>query len=182
MRLLLVFSTLALIFFYALLQKNQLAKKFSPEISFSKELIKTIPDFKFISFATNQEITLRDFWEVDTRGLIVHFWATWCAPCEEEFPSLLNFIKKNEDSKIKFLLVAVNDDVIKIKKFLEKNKTLPKNMILALDNSGQTLDLFGTEKLPETYLFDSQKKIYTKWIGPQDWQAEYYQDQLSKIK
>jgi len=105
-----------------------------------------------------------------TTLLVVHFWGTWCAPCEAELPELLSFIKRFEGrSDVKFLLVAVNDEKRKIEKHL-KTLNIPKSSILWLiDNKNIHRDLYGTTRVPETYVFSSDKTTLRKYLGPQEW-------------
>ena len=49
----------------------------------------------------------------------VHFWATWCAPCEKELPDLLKFAL-NENKTITFLFISVNDEAIRYRKVYQK--------------------------------------------------------------
>jgi thiol-disulfide isomerase/thioredoxin len=118
--------------------------------------------------------------------LIVHFWGTWCAPCEAELPELLSFIKRFEGQMtIKFLLVAANDDALKIKKHL-KTLTIPEKASLywLIDNKNIHRDLFGTTRVPETYVFSSGKATLRKFLGPQEWNKPlFYQtfDELIEI-
>jgi thiol-disulfide isomerase/thioredoxin len=102
--------------------------------------------------------------------VVVHFWGTWCAPCEAELPELLRLIKRYElRTDVKFLLVAVNDDKVKIKKHL-KTLVLPKTAIFWLvDNKSVHRDLYGTTRVPETYIFSSDKVTLRKYMGPQEW-------------
>lgn len=102
--------------------------------------------------------------------LVVHFWGTWCAPCEAELPDLLTFISKFEGStEVKFVLVAVNDEKIKIEKHLKKF-SIPKSSIFwLLDNNNIHRDLYGTTRVPETYVFSSDKMTLRKYVGPQTW-------------
>lgn len=103
--------------------------------------------------------------------LIVHFWGTWCAPCEAELPELLAFIKRFErQSGVKFLLVAADDEVVKVKKHLASLSLsqLPSIQWL-IDNEGVHREAYGTTRVPETYVFSSDKKLLRKFMGPQDW-------------
>ena len=102
--------------------------------------------------------------------LVVHFWGTWCAPCEAELPELMSFIKKYEGrSDIKFLLVAVNDDKQKLLKHL-KTLTIPNSTIhWLLDNKNIHRDIYGTTRVPETYVFSTDRTTLRKYMGPQEW-------------
>lgn len=101
--------------------------------------------------------------------LVVHYWGTWCGPCEAELPDLLALIKRFEGRpEVKFLLVAVNDEVIKIKKHL-KTLVAPKNVTWLLDNKNIHRDVYGTTRVPETYVFSSDKVTLRKYMGPQEW-------------
>lgn len=103
--------------------------------------------------------------------LVVHYWGTWCGPCEAELPELLRFINAFKDKPgVKFVLVAVNDDVVKIQKYL-KSVPIPKDAQITwlLDNRNVYKDLFGTTRVPETFVFSSDKNTLRKYVGPQDW-------------
>jgi thiol-disulfide isomerase/thioredoxin len=113
-----------------------------------------------------------EFYESQRPGLVVvHYWGTWCAPCEAELPELMSFIKRFESrSDMKFLLVAVNDEALKVTKHL---KTLPipskASIYWLLDNKNVHRDIFGTTRVPETYVFSSDKSTLRKFVGPQEW-------------
>lgn len=101
--------------------------------------------------------------------LVVHYWGTWCGPCEAELPELLTFIKRFEGrADVKFLLVAVNDDIVKVNKHL-KTLVAPKNVTWLLDNKNVHRDIYGTTRVPETYVFSSDKTTLKKYLGPQEW-------------
>ena len=102
--------------------------------------------------------------------LVVHYWGTWCGPCEAELPDLLSLIKRYEGRPgVKFLLVAVNDEKVKIEKHL-KTLVVPKSSIIWLiDNKGVHRDIYGTTRVPETYVFSSDKSTLKKYTGPQEW-------------
>lgn len=102
--------------------------------------------------------------------LVVHYWGTWCAPCEAELPDLLAFIKRFETRpEVKFLLVAANDEKMKVEKHL-KALALPKGSIYwLLDNKNIHRDAYGTTRVPETFVFSSDKTTLRKYVGPQEW-------------
>lgn len=118
--------------------------------------------------------------------LMVHYWGTWCAPCEAELPDLLSLIKRFEGQpNVKFLLVAANDEVVKIKKHLKSLK-IPSHASIywLLDNNNVHREAYGTTRVPETFVFSSDKITLRKFIGPQEWnKALFFQtfDELVQI-
>ena len=139
-------------------------------------ILKTLPEFSLKKIEGVEKLTNSDFLKEKRPGMI-HFWATWCAPCEEELPDFINLAKEFEDTMI-FFLVAVNDENNKIKKFMKRFKKLPKNVYLAHDDSGKTSARFGTIKLPETYLFSSTGTHLNKYVGPQNWSYQGVKNRL----
>ena len=133
------------------------------------EILQVLPEFTMYNVTNNTPISSADIIRGSKKGAMVHFWGTWCAPCERELPSFIEFSRKFKDMGINFYIVAVNDDVKKVKKFLRKFKDVPQNIKFTLDPTGVTLPLFGTVKVPETYLFDNIGNHLVKFVGPQDW-------------
>ncbi|MEE3079026.1 MAG: TlpA disulfide reductase family protein [Bdellovibrionota bacterium] len=156
-------------------EKNKL------DVYFSKAeapILESVPQSNFLqNFETKEVFNFPDEAK-SANGIIVHFWGTWCAPCEYELPHFLKFSKKLEDNKVKVVLLAVNDDNVKIKKFLKRFGSLPKNVTIVHDERGETMPMFGVVKVPETFIFSSSGKTLSKLVGPQDWNKEYY---LSRV-
>ncbi len=112
---------------------------------------------------------------LEAKLTVVHFWATWCVPCEAELPALMKLIQKYETSGAKFLLVAVNDDLVKIKKQIEKMRLKNSSSITWLiDNKDIHRNVYGTTRVPETYVFSSDKVTLRKFVGPQTWDKESF--------
>ncbi len=114
-----------------------------------------------------------------SNGLFVHIWGSWCAPCEKEMPEFLNYARILEPQGLKFLLIAVNDEEFKVKKFMARFGILPKNVIIALDKENKVMDLFGSMKVPETFLFETSGRHVNKFIGPQGWSEPSYITRLN---
>ena len=156
-------------------EKNKL------DVYFSKaeaRILVSVPQSSFLqNFETKEVFNFPDEAK-SANGIIVHFWGTWCAPCEYELPHFLKFSKKLEDNKVKVVLLAVNDNNVKIKKFLKRFGSLPKNVTIVHDERGETMPMFGVVKVPETFIFSSSGKTLSKLVGPQDWDKEYY---LSRV-
>lgn len=145
-----------------------------------EDLLKELPDSTLKTLA-GKNIDLRSF-RTGKKGLVVHFWGTWCAPCEIELPSLLKMIDRFNNEDVDFLLIAVRDDVFKIQKFFKKfNNISSDHLKLVLDENGETMAKFGTFKLPETYIFDKNGYMKKKFVGPQDWDNSYFKNQIQYL-
>ena len=99
---------------------------------------------------------------------VVSFWATWCEPCVEEFPS---FVKLLDTYPEEVVLVAISHDYSpqEVKDFVSAFKGYRKNMILTMDEGKALSQSFGVDRLPEGFIFDKQGKLRKKIIGIQDW-------------
>jgi len=100
------------------------------------------------------------------RVVVLNFWATWCAPCVAEMPSLLQLHRDNPDLAI--IAVSVDEDADAYKQFLERRHV---DVITVRDPSESAAKLFRSEQWPETYLIDRTGVIRRKFIGAQDWSS-----------
>ena len=143
-------------------------------------ILKSIPEIKFLDSFNNADFSF-DLNSQKPIGSVVHFWGTWCGPCETELPSFISLANEFEESNLKFYLIAVNDEKLKLKKFLKRFKTFPKNIQIVLDNSGQAMASFGVVKVPETFVFNESGQTLKKFSGPQEWNFPYYHTLLKDI-
>ena len=102
------------------------------------------------------------------KAIILSFWATWCEPCVEEFPS---FLKLLDEFPEKVVLVAISHDYEKkdVRDFVEAFEGYRKNMILTMDPNKALSRAFAVDRLPEGFVFNSEGKLVKKIIGIQDW-------------
>ncbi|HVB59051.1 MAG TPA: TlpA disulfide reductase family protein [Candidatus Acidoferrales bacterium] len=120
--------------------------------------------------AKNFEFTLNGKPEQisDFRGKVVvlNFWATWCPPCVEETPSLIQLQKRIAPLGGTVLGVSLDDDQSAYLNFL---KTYKIAFPTYRDPTKQSAIDYGTTMYPETYIINRQGRIDRKIIGPQDW-------------
>jgi cytochrome c biogenesis protein CcmG, thiol:disulfide interchange protein DsbE len=170
---------------YSIQQKKSIQENLVSDAK-SESVLASLPDVIFETLE-KKPFSLAEFYQTQAPGLVmVHFWGTWCAPCEAELPELLSLINHFQaQPQIKFLLVAVNDEVVKVEKHLKKFGVSTKaNVICLLDNQNVYRDMFGTTRVPETFVFSSDKTTLRKFIGPQNWnKSTYFQtfDELLQI-
>lgn len=114
----------------------------------------------------------------DYRGkvVILNFWATWCAPCIEELPSL-NALQQ-QLPQVEVLAVSTDQDPQAYRDFLAEHKI---NLLTVNDPSHHSSDLYGTAQWPETYVIDQHGIIRRKFIGAQNWTSPEIVDYLRRL-
>jgi cytochrome c biogenesis protein CcmG, thiol:disulfide interchange protein DsbE len=100
------------------------------------------------------------------RGQIVllNFWATWCAPCIEEMPALIQLHHDRPDLAI--LAVSIDEDEDSYKRFLVRRHV---DLITVRDPEQSAAKLYHTDGWPETYIIDRKGLIRRKVVGDPDW-------------
>jgi peroxiredoxin len=122
----------------------------------------TAPAF---SIATDQGHTITPT-SFGGRVLVLNFWATWCAPCVEEVPSLSEFQKRMAGSGVVVVGVSVDKNPKLYSDFLRRfNPTFQT----ARDPNESIANSYGTYKYPETYVIDRNGKVVQKVIGSRNW-------------
>jgi peroxiredoxin len=98
------------------------------------------------------------------RVVLLNFWATWCPPCIEEMPGLIELHHERPDLAI--LAVSIDEDPDAYRSFL----TLRHVDLTTVRDPGQTAaKLYHTEAWPETYIIDRRGFIRRKIVGDPDW-------------
>jgi thiol-disulfide isomerase/thioredoxin len=103
------------------------------------------------------------------RGKVVllHFWATWCAPCRKEMP-ILHELEK-EFTEQSFALMCVNVDrgnKATVEKFM---RGIGQHFHTQLDPDGEVRNTYEVRALPTSYIIGRDGKIIGKIIGERDW-------------
>ncbi len=118
----------------------------------------------------NNQLNLSDY-----KGniLLLNFWATWCAPCKEEMPSL-DLLKSNKDlNNLKIFPVNVGqDNVKKAKKFFDDMNI--KNLNLYFDENINLTKKFALRGIPTSILLDKNGKEFARVIGSLDFNDENF--------
>ena len=88
----------------------------------------------------------------DYKGQVVvlNFWASWCAPCIEEMPSLIQMQHEMRD-RVTVLAVATDQDPDAYRKFVRDHNV---DLITVNDPAQQSSNTYGTSGWPETYIIE----------------------------
>jgi cytochrome c biogenesis protein CcmG/thiol:disulfide interchange protein DsbE len=131
------------------------------------------PDFTVQD--SDHTITLSQF-----RGQVVvlNFWGSWCAPCIEETPSMVQMQSKLKGKGVTIVAVSIDADDAAYHKFL---KDFNVNFVTVRDEAQKTPTTYGTFRWPETYVIDRTGVVRRKFIGPVNWNSTEITDYLSKL-
>ena len=124
---------------------------------------------------SDRKIALSDF---KGKIVVLNFWATWCPPCVEEMPSLIQMQQRMKDKGVIVLAVSVDADKNNYDQFLKEHNV---TLLTVRDADQKSNDLYGTFKFPETYIIDRSGVVRRKFIGAVDWNQTDVLDYLSKL-
>jgi peroxiredoxin len=114
------------------------------------------------------------------RGQVVmlNFWASWCAPCREEFPLLDQMYKKYKALGFTMLGVNVEPDSNDAERFIAKT---PVSFPIVFDKDSTVSKLYRVEGMPSTVLID--RKGVLRWVhrGYKAGDENEYLDQLRAL-
>jgi peroxiredoxin len=106
----------------------------------------------------------------DFRGKVVflNFWATWCAACVVEMPSMEKLHRRFKDRDFVMVAINVQESDAQVKAFFEKLKL---SFTTLLDVSGEVATGFAVNALPTTYVLDKEGRLIGAAIGPREWDS-----------
>ena len=111
--------------------------------------------------------------------VILNFWASWCAPCKEEMPSLDDLkVNLNLDNLEIFPINIGKDNIKKSKNFFSDLNI--KNLDIYFDNTATLAKDFSLRGIPTTILIDKEGKEFARIIGSIDFNDKEFIKWLSK--
>ena len=109
---------------------------------------------------------------------ILNFWATWCAPCKEEMPSL-DELQSSSDLKI-FPINVEKHDKYKSQIFFKNLKI--KNLSIYFDSNIKLANLFRLTGVPTTIILNKNKNEIARILGPIDFTDQKFINWLNTVK
>ncbi len=124
----------------------------------------------------NKKVDLNDF---QGNLILLNFWATWCAPCKKEMPSLDSLLEKKNLNNLKIFPINVGQDKIeKASKFFEDLKI--KNLKIFFDNPTTLAKKFRLRGIPTSILLNKNGEEFARITGSIDFEDEEFIKWLSR--
>jgi thiol-disulfide isomerase/thioredoxin len=100
--------------------------------------------------------------------LVLNFWASWCAPCVEEVPSLNQFQRRFAGSGVVVVAVSIDKNPQKYEAFLDK---IPVAFQTVRDPRADISSEYGTYQIPETYIIKNGV-VMRKLPNAENWMSD----------
>lgn len=110
-------------------------------------------------------VELKDF---QGKVMIVNFWATWCAPCREEIPSMNNAWAQLKDKDVAMLAINFGEPIDAIKAFV---KDTPIDFTVLVDEMNDASTDWKVTAMPTTVVIDQKGNIVERILGPREWHS-----------
>ena len=156
-----------------------LSNSVADEVKNIKNLIinKELKKYDGLTFldAKNKQLNLNDY-----KGnlILLNFWATWCAPCKEEMPSLDSLQENKGLSNLKIFPINVGqDDAYKSLEFFADLGI--KNLSLYFDSPVTLAKKFGLRGIPTSILFNKEGFEFARVVGSMDFQNKEFIEWLT---
>ena len=124
----------------------------------------------------NTQLDLKDF---KGKLILLNFWATWCAPCKEEMPSLDSLQSNKNLKNLKIFPINVGkDNIEKASKFFKDLKI--KNLDLYFDSPVTLAKKFSLRGIPTTILLNKDGLEFARIVGSIDFEDKKFIKWLSE--
>jgi peroxiredoxin len=127
-----------------------------------------VPDFE-IETTGGQKIGLGDY-----RGKVVllHFWATWCAPCKAEMPLLKDLYSRfSPTRRFEIINISLDKDARVVIAFAEKNGLSWPQGIVREGSDTSLQEQYGVAGIPASFLIDPQGRLVAKGLQGDEFKA-----------
>ncbi len=151
-------------------KKSQISS--TPQLKESPQEEFLAPSFSLQDLG-GMQISLSDF---KGKVVILNFWATWCAPCRREIPSLERLYQLRKDKGFEILAVSV--DRASLSKVASFVANYQMSFPVLADQRGAVGQRYWAKAIPTSFLLDKKGVIRWKVVGTREWDDPFV---LSKV-
>ena len=141
------------------------------------------PDF--LAATMDEEIVGLDHYE--GKVVLLNVWATWCAPCLEEMPSMERLYQQLSGRDFEILAVSVDlpaDGGVPVEALESFASDLDLSFPILHSPPGtpeSIQEIFQTAGVPESFLIGKDRVIYRRIAGPTEWDSPQYREQIIRL-
>jgi thiol-disulfide isomerase/thioredoxin len=116
------------------------------------------PDFT-VKTLDGQEITLS---KLKGKAVLIDFWATWCGPCRESIPHLIQIYRMNQSNGLEVIGMSLDKGDGDTVRNFAKSMEIPYPIAITSEEVARS---YGVTSLPTAIFVDKEGKIRQKFIG-----------------
>jgi len=143
------------------------------------------PDYVATSLDTGEPVAISDY---DGRVVLVNVWATWCAPCLQEMPSMQRLYESLRGTDFEILAISIDARAGQTDEFGRPGGDLRAfadrlglTFPILHDPGGGVQRAYQTTGVPETFLIGRDGIIYKKVAGGTAWDLAVNQDLVRRL-
>lgn len=120
------------------------------------------PDFELGQVNKNNELETVRLSDLEGKGVMLNFWATYCKPCEAEMPYMQKLYPEYKKKGIEIVAVSLDATELIIDRFIDKyDLTFP----IPHDKNGQVMDAYGVGPIPSTFFISPKGEVVKIVVG-----------------
>ncbi len=152
-----------------------LGLQLSPQI-FPVEVGSKAPDFQAGELNGARTKTLADY---KGQVVLVNVWATWCAPCRVEMPSIEHLYQEFGPQGLKVVAVSIDEAGPEVVREFVRERGLSFEVLL---NPQRTIErIYQTTGVPESFVLNREGIIVKKVIGATEWDSAVNRDLIRRL-
>jgi cytochrome c biogenesis protein CcmG/thiol:disulfide interchange protein DsbE len=152
-----------------------LGLKLSPEI-FPVGVDSKAPDFRATTLADGKAKSLADY---KGQVVLLNVWATWCAPCRVEMPSIEHLYQELGPQGLKVVAISIDEAGPDVVREFVRERGLSFEILL---NPSRTIErIYQTTGVPESFVLNRDGVIVKKVIGATEWDSAVNRDLIRRL-
>lgn len=114
------------------------------------------PDFQLKQINKNNEMETIRLSDLEGKGVMLNFWATYCKPCEAEMPYMEKLYPEYSEKGVEIVAVSLDATQLVVNRFIDRyDLTFP----VPHDTRGQVMDLYKVGPIPSTFFINPDGTI-----------------------
>jgi peroxiredoxin len=135
------------------------------------------PNFRVLDLASGDSVAIRS--EYEGHVTLVNVWATWCAPCRAEMPSIERLYQEYKDRG--FRVAAVSIDAGESDKVRAFGAEYQLTFDLLHDRSGLLQQAYRMIGVPQSFLLDDTGTITYLSLGEEHWDSPTHRQRIEQL-